>query len=345
MTPGPTESETFILGAGFSRSIGTSMPLVSHLVTPLQRILDGSQGTRAAVFPPVDNVELFLSSLATPPPFLDEAVNFYNRGLFVEATRGLAETVFRAQQHALGSPLPQWLRGLVHTWHERRSTVITLNYDTLVESAVMSLDLNGSAGAKVEPQFTYASPVRFAASEWAATSNPYINGQPTFTLCKLHGSLSWWRSGPVQQSPLDVEMWKDTFNSAVRAPWGDVVRRVMTGEPILVPPTLAKSSYFDNDLIRANWKRAHEGLSNADTIVIMGYSFPTGDMQMSALLGTVGAQNKQVIVVDPDPEVRARVLHATRVEEDRIFLFDGEQPITSWAEQWARDPSNPPIDS
>ena len=225
----------------------------------------------------------------------------------------------------------------MRTWHARQSTVVTLNYDTLVESAVMSIDMNSPVG-RVLPQFTYASPVRFAASEWAGTFNPYDGRQPTFTLCKLHGSLSWWRSGPLQQPPLDVEVWKDTFNSTQRAPWDDVAGRVMMGEPLLVPPTLAKSEYFDNDLIRANWSRAHDGLAHATTIVIMGYSFPAGDMQTAALLGTA-TRGQRIIVVDLSPEVRLRVSDIAVPQRGLVTHF-GEtgQPIAAWSERWAADP-------
>ena len=92
------------------------------------------------------------------------------------------------------------------------------------------------------PQFTYANTqYRFAAGDWASTANPYEDRQPTFTLCKLHGSLSWWRSGDAQQAPLDVEMWKDTFNSPRRADWDDIVNRVMLGEPLLRTPDFCKN--------------------------------------------------------------------------------------------------------
>jgi len=204
----------------------------------------------------------------------------------------------------------------------------------------MSLDLNPPAIGRVLPQFTYANPVRFAASEWAGTFNPYEGRQPTFTLCKLHGSLSWWRSGPVWQSPVDVELWKDTFASTDPASWDDVENRVMVGEPMLVPPTLAKSDYFDNDLIRANWRRARQGLIRAATIVIMGYSLPAGDTQTAALLGTA-SRAQQIIVIDLHPwPVVGRVAEAALPRSGVVTSFDETpQPIVAWSERWAADPT------
>jgi hypothetical protein len=334
-------SEAFILGAGFSRAISDSMPLVKDLVEPLDGFLAHARGTMSATFPKIDNLELFLSTLAIPQPFLDQAENSYNQGLFFETRRWLAEFIFRRQQDALGEALPDWFGGLLRMWHERHSTVIALNYDTLVESAVMSMELKSPQVYRVMPQFTYANPVRFAASDWAATNNPYDHWQPTFTLCKLHGSLSWWRSSDPRQAPVDVEMWKDTFNGPHRADWNDVSNRVMLGAPLLVPPTLAKTEYLDNDLIRANWVRAHKGLQRASTIVTMGYSFPAGDSQTAALIGSAVRVNEgqQIIAVDIDRGVCRRIADVAMPRAGLVRFFgDTDQPITLWADKWARDP-------
>jgi SIR2-like domain len=339
---GEAGAEAFILGAGFSHAISAAMPLVKDLVAPLDEFLARSRGASVATFPHLENVEAFLSALAMPQPFLDDAANSYNSGLFIEVTLWLARWMLLAQQHTLGSELPGWLEGLVRSWHARRSTVITLNYDTLVESAVFSMDLHSPSAGRVMPQFTYANPVRFAASEWAGTYNQYAGRMPTFTLCKLHGSLSWWRSGAAQQPPLDVEVWKDAFNSSERAGWADIASRVMLGQPMLVPPVLAKTDYFDNELIRTNWRRAFHGLAQATTIVVMGYSFPSGDSQMAALLGSAIRENEgqQIVVVDPDRDVVDRVAEVGLPRTGLVRHFgESEQPIASWSERWAQNPN------
>ncbi len=45
----------------------------------------------------------------------------------------------------------------------------------------------------------------------------------------------------------------------------------MLGEPMLVPPTLAKTKCFDSELSRANRRRSLAGLAGATTIVTLGY--------------------------------------------------------------------------
>jgi len=114
------------------------------------------------------------------------------------------------------------------------------------------------------------------------------------------------------------------------------------GCPHLVPPILAKTEYFDNELIRANWRRAYHGLAQATSIVTMGYSFPAGDAQIAALLGSAIRKNQsqQVIVVDTNRDVTNRVADIGLPQSGLIRHFgDTEAPIASWSEHWAQDPS------
>lgn len=306
------------------------MPVLADLADDLNDVL-GELSTSGSRFPPTPDVELLLSSLAVDQPFLDEATNLRNRALFVELRGWLARRIFDAQRHTLGSPIPHWLETLVQIWHEREATVITMNYDTLVESAVMSMHLD-SGGDRVLPQHTYALPVPFAAPG----SYDRYGQRHTFLLCKLHGSLSWFGRTRPHQEAREVEVWKDAFNSAERAPWEDIAHRAIgMGEPFLVPPVLVKSEHFENELIRANWSQAYLGLESASTVVIMGYSFPAGDSQMAALVGS-SARDKDIIIVDRNgTEVQKRVRNAcsgsrfstishTPASEHSIIDFVGE---------------------
>jgi hypothetical protein len=117
----------------------------------------------------------------------------------------------------------------------------------------------------------------------------------------------------------------------------------MLGAPMLVPPTLAKTEYFDNELIRANWRRAYEGLSRATTIVAMGYSFPAGDVQTAALVGSATTMypGKQIVVVDLNAEVARRIAEVALPRSGSIRTYnETDQPIAAWSEEWAAAPDS-----
>jgi hypothetical protein len=334
--------EVFVLGAGFSKAIHESMPVMPNLLEPLNDFLGRSRGLSSARYPRLQNVELFLSALAVDQPFLDVPSNLRNRALFHEVAGWLSRHLFDCQQRALSIEMPDWLAALVTTWHQRRCTIITLNYDTLIESTITALDLRDPDSRPVRAEHSYVLPIRFAAS--ALSGRPALFGRgSTFKLCKLHGSLTWFHAN-AGEPPVDLEVWEDTFNSGQRAEWDEILQRALGfGDPMIIPPTLVKSEYFDNAWIRGNWQAAHAALQEASTVIVMGYSLPAGDTQTSALLGVAAQEDhyKQFVVVDVSPQgVRARLAEAALPRSGLIrpFKYATKNPIKEFAEAWTADP-------
>ena len=77
------------------------------------------------------------------------------------------------------------------------------------------------------------------------------------------------------------------------------------------------------------------------TIVTMGYSFPSGDTQTAALVGSAvrARKGQQIIVVDLNRQVVRRVAEVAMPPTGLVRYFGGmDQPIASWSEDWSRDP-------
>jgi hypothetical protein len=83
-------SNAFIVGAGFSKAIGSSMPLMSEFSVLLNDDLPNFRAWTTATFLATTNLELQFSSLAVNQPFLDEATNYRNRALYLEIAEWLA---------------------------------------------------------------------------------------------------------------------------------------------------------------------------------------------------------------------------------------------------------------
>src|SRR5260370_12045892 len=78
-------------------------------------------------------------------------------------------------------------------------------------------------------------------------------------------------------------------------------------EPVIVPPTWNKGRY--HGAIESVWRRAAKELSEAETVIIIGYSLPTTDQFFHYLfgLGCVGGHLlRRVILCNPDVEGAAR---------------------------------------
>ena len=139
-------STVFILGAGFSRAISSQMPLIDELGIAIARRFRQSDALSGLLdryetdsidncLVPFGNVETWFTSLAVDQPFLSEAQKLQRRSLFVELADRIAEEVKERQFQASQDPPPEWLGDLLRYWHRNECDVITLNYDTLIESA------------------------------------------------------------------------------------------------------------------------------------------------------------------------------------------------------------------
>jgi len=178
-------------------------------------------------------------------------------------------------------------------------SVISFNYDLAADYA-----------------FHYASmPI-----DYALTDDPAKPDAMAF--CKLHGSVNWASCAKcemVQPLTLDAH-----FARRVWAPLrrGEDSHRLSMSqhltalqhcskpsmpEPVIVPPTWNKGRY--HGAIESVWRRAAKELSEAETLVVIGYSLPPTDQFFQYLfgLGCVGRHTlRHVIVCNPDGAVADR---------------------------------------
>src|SRR5437773_5129611 len=145
------DRDVFILGAGFAKAISRSMPTLDELGhriadpfrrTPSFHLLPA--GAMAALLDgrmPGGNLEAWLSNLASPAPYLDQSERLHNAAIAQELTRLIVGEIERSESRALSGRMPYWLGRLVTLWDRLGATVLTFNYDTLVEKATIAADM------------------------------------------------------------------------------------------------------------------------------------------------------------------------------------------------------------
>ena len=132
---------------------------------------------------------MWLSFLAEDQPWNTEAENLRHRSVFLKSSARLRDVILDARNRGVGSPPPLWLPRLVALWHATRCTVISLNYDTLVEKALTDLQEPGKRWAGA----AYPIALPLIGSRTHTLYSP--PNQDTFQLTKLHGSVNWCYSG------------------------------------------------------------------------------------------------------------------------------------------------------
>jgi len=292
-------ADAFLTGAGFSRAVSSSMPLTADLGSVVARQL-ADRGFDTSLLRQLyhGDFEAWLTHLAEGRPWATEADNLRARAMFLDGARLVGEVIDSAQRRALQRAA--WLSRLVSWWHDNGSTVISLNYDTLIEQTVEDLSLR-SADHIVHYSSTYAVPISSASLRRSAT----LAGEEvdTFRLLKLHGSINWFYSGadaPHGETVYDGGLLKG------RNAWRKLIAEtkgldlLVDKVPYVVPLTGTKSSFFNNETIRAQWEVASRFCRAAPRLVVMGYSLPESD-QLMRLFIQESVRHQQITLVNLDP--------------------------------------------
>lgn len=291
----------FILGAGFSRSVNHSMPLLTDLTDKVKSELQFRNVEIGDDLDTLGDVERWLSLLADPAPWLSSAAQIRNTALFSTISGILHSIIVNSQLLAASNPAPDWLISLARHWIEAKATVITFNYDGLVELAYLEA---APQSATLHPCDVFAIPVTPAS---ARLGHPGYARNDSFSLLKLHGSFDWWYSGLNAQASDQIYWldWHGTFGESLKS-LSDPSILLPDKSPMMIPPVAAKSSFYENSLLAAQWVKAARALRNADELVLMGYSAPATDLTVTTLISTQ-FKGSTIVPVNPDSAVLGRV--------------------------------------
>lgn len=335
-------SLVLILGAGFSRAISEHVPLTSDLCSEFTR--KDQDPRQLELLPPLtdgQDLERWLSVLAEPQPYLDEAQVAGNRQQFLYATRVIRQAIETGQAAAMQGPTPPWLDRLIGYLHQGRHTVISFNYDTLLESATTSLVRTIDGHRTSIPAF-HAQRIREERPIYA-TAQGLMAGTarvPTYSLLKLHGSLdTWWIAGDISGESIG-RIPPTAWGAEPDARLWDPEQRPAGKDLFIVPPASAKSAYYANPVSRQLWQDAYQALQAAETVCLVGYSLPLTDLTIANMLASaLQASTATIEVVDRAPDAVADNLERLRLAPTRITCTEvsNEQSLLTWVDHLVGD--------
>lgn len=139
---------------------------------------------------------------------------------------------------------------------ETQNTVITLNYDTLLEDALAELDV----------PFHYGLPTKITTYHESAKC---LNSKDrdTLPIYKLHGSVNWSKPSSRGRKTTVFGNYRNLYQNG--------------GRVLLIPPTWRK--IFAEQLVHV-WEGAVEALNKATRIVVIGFSMPPTDNHFKYLI-------------------------------------------------------------
>ncbi len=322
--------DVFVLGAGFSKAIHSGMPTLSDLTREvIQRLEEKQRSYLQFLVGLEDNIELWITYLSQRQPWLSEYENDYNKSLAGRIRHQIGAVIEEHTARASQSEPPPWLKDLIRSWHHEQATIITLNYDTLVERACKQVQTSKN-GSKILAQHIY--PPYF--SNVQARSGVGVLGEgslKTFSFLKLHGSINWYYSGRddffgetilfSEDFPFGHEVWSDV---RFRRP------QSQDKELLIIPPVTEKHTYFNNETVKRLWREAGRALSEAERVFIIGYSLPLSDLGMKFFLTKHRPSVKTpIFLVNTDRGVVSSY-RSTLAWDVRDDFVNNREPVTSF---------------
>ena len=299
-------TDAFLLGAGFSKAVCSTMPTMRELYDLLKPSLNDPDGpTKEAYEYASGNAETLLSYYAIPSPQDDRIQLLKKKQVTAYLEDKIGRIISHKEEEGATLGLNPLAGRLLSKWHDEKTHVLTTNYDTIIERIAAEGKYPTQGGKKqgLHDQILYPIPISTALSRYG-TAVLGSTRHETFTIYKLHGSTTWFKSDTeVTFDPIYGVSYDGTSNV-------DKNQLVVDKRRFIVPPVYDKSSLLSHDTIRSLWRQARDtALRLASRIYVIGYSLPETDTAMHTLLWEGSQSNngkKEIYVIDLNPETTER---------------------------------------
>ena len=277
-----------------------------------------------------NDLEQWLSFLSIDQPWLTDVENMSNRVMFMRASMAVSDCIREIECEVVETAFPGWLSRLVASWCADSATVVTFNYDVLVERVLTSL------GFVSEWADLYRVPL-VSRQLGASAALSYGVGHPpgpTLELLKLHGSTNWGYGG-INAPSSDVmcllqsgQRWssdtKKDGSPRSKGMFDDL-------QPMIVPPTGTKNAFYSNAGLRAQWRNASAAFARASEVTIIGYSFPVTDLATRQFFSASLPDGVPVTVVDRSSAVAETVKGMSPVS-NTFTNFSGANAVEDYVD-------------
>jgi len=160
--------------------------------------------------------------------------------------------------------------------------VLTFNYDTLLERAILK-------------------------KKSLASLPKYVLEENKIVIFKLHGSISWFHEDNLESI---VPLKRNLFTTLEDILYVNNFDSVFNEQECLIKKAFIEPTYFkepNSNMLKRVWREAKEVLGNANEIIIIGYSMPAGDLSARCLLQYANRKEDQrITVINPDSSLKYR---------------------------------------
>jgi hypothetical protein len=291
----------FFLGAGFSKAINPNYPLLPELSEKIKTDIIGRNRDLFNRYKYIcdeigENIEELLTYLSSDLPWKTEYIKALDKALYIDITKKISTIISRIDASVDKDTLYKTRSLFTDFINKNQSLYLTLNYDTLLEKIVFSglseeyQKFNGYEGF-------YSVPIQSVSNRWKiqtsanwGSKHEDPKGKKLPAVLKLHGSINWLWARTSPSDPIYCSD-KDTNN---------FVQSTLDLQYFIVPPTLDKSSFYNNNILKSIWSLAVMLLSLSEEIYIIGFSLPDSDISIKYFFKEVVNKKLTIYVINTD---------------------------------------------
>lgn len=331
-------NKIFILGAGFSKAFFKNAPLLideykidnekiikfpyAEKLYKLEKRSDGKI-----------NIEKLMTRLSGRMPYdFDREESQMDKELQMNILLGEIEQAYRERLEEVrnGELYEKELKELeafASYCIDNKVDCITFNHDDYFDEALWRTSFKKEEKCW-QPDTGYGFFCN--SSESIAKHWSFDTESPSILLFKLHGSINWRvKKGysceyKTVQNVVHHESWSLQKAKLER------IESHLESEPFFVPPTLEKSDFTDEPILRIVWSQAFKKLNSADIIIFIGCSLPETDSIVEFFFREAITKDcVEIIVVDLKTEgeekenVRSRYRKIFPLMKNEQFYFEG----------------------
>lgn len=309
----------FILGAGFSKE--AKLPPANEFFPAMQEVRNALENEMPHVLVPLDEILRFhrkLNDSFIAPPInrnniedvfsliASDSLGRNNSNLqrfmmqmAIAYTLSIKTRDLCLSDPSIVSDYARWLSIMVGNVNRNdlgNTTIITLNYDDIIEICCRKNSMNYNHGFAPD-----IHPYEFRKDKQSFLANVNLVSSldtNSLSIYKLHGSVRWLR----------IKDDRDKCGLRIGNPLSHITSdeflfQPSSHEPLIEPPVFGKA--FSDPYLQRQWSCAYDALRNAHKVIIIGYSFPRTDPHILFLLisalrhNTVG---QSCLIVNPEYE-------------------------------------------
>ena len=272
--------KVIVLGAGFSKAICSSMPLIKDLFenTEENSLLNSFVNKAKAKLNDYFDVENCVSYILSREIFFNdkEDIEFYT------LRKQMLKHIYNEMKNCEPDPDKMDIMGkFLYYCDKENILLVSFNYDLFIEKICKNLCAEGKFIVK------YGIKLNKDPYQEGTTIDAGDLDVKNIELLKLHGSFNWFSMSKYENADIDdiISLEENVINDMF-----------VEDIPFYVPMSNTKHKYFAGNFYKFLWKKMKYYIDNAEQLDFIGYGFPKTDFDNLMLFSSYKEKVKNIVI-------------------------------------------------